>query len=343
MAEPFFLCVEARFSQKNFKNWLSTPLELNGVSNGLVVDCLANFLADFCDGVSQNYLLCRYEKSTKALQFAIHIYDGSTQIPERFIDEVILSIDRAAGDGRGAKIHVWPAEAIKLSLLENVIHCNDEPVWLMEWLNNLSSFSQASSQANWIDHSILQRLADLNRIASASPENPIHIGWLYTDGVAVYAHVSGKTILHDDPAAQHGYSMEFTEPVLYVLEGANPKKMRVLSDNYYSDGNFLWHCNVMSGNSPIVLGTCEDHVPRVFKFAQDDFWDALIVMGNKAWSEACDDTKPTHERLFVKTVEVDGPSFHRVSNGIYFEDQFRRYCIDERLGLSVVDNVAESP
>jgi hypothetical protein len=90
-----------------------------------------------------------------------------------------------------------------------------------------------------------------------------------------------------------------------VLEGANPRTMRMPGETFYSDGRCLWHYDRWSGMVPSFLAHCEGHAPRIFLFV-DCYTDALAVVGDCAWNVAYDDTQPPEERFYFRSTEVDG-------------------------------------
>ena len=336
MAEPLISYAELGISQKGFRAWLAMPFA-SGQSRAVrSIDCLVEFLMEACGIGTGNCLLCRYDKADKQLRFALYMADGSTAASRDAsgnLQHILLSALLCLPKNRKNSpllatniITHWPAETHS---------CNsDVPGWLMEWLECLPLGEGILTQSEWLDHEILELIASIDMIATASPENPSRIGWLYTDGVHVFADVAGKTILTEDPASLNGQRMEFTEPVQYVLEGAIPQKMRALADAYYTDGNILWYCNIFSGNAPQALDDCRGNVPTVYRFSDADI-STLITMGDRAWSEAYDDTRPPHERLYVKCTDIDGASFARNAGMFSFSDRLRHYRLDMRTGLQL--------
>ncbi|MCD5362663.1 hypothetical protein [Chromobacterium aquaticum] len=331
MSEALVFYAEIPLSNQGFNKWLARPMAIDGQAGCSVLDALADYLAQCCDPVAGNALLCRYQRADKTLQFAACLRDGSSRqsrddasFLKRLWQELVSCRGKAGKPGAVADAIVDWSEAGPGDA--------GDPAWFREWLQAMPLLGAPDSQGRWLDREILRALAAIDAVANASPEHPARIGCLYTDGVQVYADVAGKTIMVDDAEAAGGQRMEFSPALSYVLEGAQPRSMRALSDSYYTDGNILWHCNIFAGNAPQALAYCEGQAPRLYKFV-DSSVDALIVLGDMAWSAAMDDSKPPHERYYVKSVAIDGQSFARVAGGNDFQDRFRRYRFDERRGL----------
>lgn len=344
MAEPLVFYAELNISRKGFGSWLALPFSAGGGPPVRILDYLAEALAAAFDPVTGNYLLCRHDKAEKQLQFAVCLADGSSAAAtalEHTLQEMLQGVSTCLPK-RKSRLAEAAGPVVRWPLAPQA-EDPQMPAWLAEWLQALPALAGPESQKQWLDREILTRLDSINRIARATPENPERIGWLYTDGSQVYANVAGKTIMEEDPAAPGGWRYGSTEAVGYVQEGANPRTCRALADSYYTDGNLLWYCNIFSGNPPQALAWCEGLTPQTYRFDCDI--DTLVTLGDRAWSEAFDDDKPPHERLYLKCTEIDGASFTRTLKSIdcdAFSDRLRQYRMDSRTGLQVVDDVNEA-
>ncbi|WP_293761800.1 hypothetical protein [uncultured Aquitalea sp.] len=328
MAEPLILFAEAPLSARGFKQWLASPLTQTDCPGIEVADFLADLLGNACGTSAGNFLLCRHDASTRQLQLAVCLYDGTTEWAQTLAAQ-LHTLCRQADDFR-AKREKRPSVVGQWDdMTENA---PASPPWLETWLAGLDELPMPEEQTQWLDSKILSKLACRNAILSASPEQPVYIGWLYTDGKAVYADVAGKTIYNDAPDIPEGQRFSFTERVCYVLEGLKPESVRQLSECFYTDGETLWYCNVFSGNPPQALGWCDGRTPQIHHLT-DTVPDTLVVLGDNAWSEAFDDSKVPHERLYVKQLAVEGETFRREGKSPRFQDRLRQYRFYERLGL----------
>lgn len=357
MAEPLLIYSEVPLSFAAFKRWLALPSASvendrpTGAENfvGSVCGLIASYIQRACDPATGNYLMCRYDRTQKALQFAACLYDGSTS-DAREDARRLAAIARSAiacqrGNAKSGYIVAaldelnWPPaqhvdEGRTASLGKD--HVDVMPAWFVAWTSALATLGPLESQMEWIDRLILDELRQNALLQQASPERPVRIGWLYTDGQQVYASVAGKSFYVDDPDAPDGQRMERTPDAFYFLEGANPRTMRALCDDYYTDGNLLWHCNIFSGEMPQALAYCKGHTPSIYKFV-DSSIDSLVVMGDSAWNVAYDDSKPPQHRYHVRHTAIDGNTFERIAATRSFRDCRRRYAFDERTGLCPVE------
>lgn len=317
MSEPLLITGRAKISGAAFKRWLNSPVsvaakgELSLVpGHSTILDALVSFVQTICSSsLGQNYLLCRYDKSAKELQFALCLVDASVEWLRQQADDLVEIIQCAPSIAH-----------IELIDLDNA------PEWWGDWIEDIPTLGLPETQADWLDASIRIHLFKSRNLSHASPENLVRIdGPFFTDGQDVIAIIPAiKDWIESDGA-------EIKPEETFVLVGANHTTFRELCESFYSDGHWVWWCNFFCANPPKNLGDCRTHLPKAH--IMDPEWGtSFITLGNTAWSEAYDDSKPPYERLYVKPLEIDGASFTRIGKSHQFKDKNRHYCYS-RLGL----------
>ncbi|WP_423383658.1 hypothetical protein [Burkholderia sp. LMG 32019] len=348
MAEPLIIGVEAVLSRAAFVRWLALPIPSSGVDAILaerqgiadIGQLLASMVSADC------HLMCRYDKGQKTLQLAIYLYDGSTSAARVVVRQFVAAANAALVPQRGKErlrtifmpYGIAPEDMpVEVSGLgpPTLDESGDAPAWIDTWLSAIPTAGPPSEPSVWLDATIRTHLKLLSSLQEASPDHPAYIGTsgaVFTDGEKVYVQGAGTAARADDPSEPGCQFTEYTEGPLYVLEGANPRAMRALCDEFYTDGRILWHYDSFSGTPPQALAYCEGHVPRVFLFVDLDA-DSLAVMGDRAWNAAYDDSKQPEHRYYVRMTEIDGATFERILDTDAFRDQFRQYIFGGRAGL----------
>jgi hypothetical protein len=365
MAEPLILCAEIALPRTAFLRWLALPMpviaeaagfaETSGITN--IGEFLASLLTSACELGTGSHLMCRYDKSQKTLQLATYLYDGSTLDARTDACQLIAVANAAIGLQRSKKVRrsiAIPYGDIPEALLSDAgkpsataLSANDAtPDWFDAWLKAIPTMD-SREQSRWVDPEIRFHRRKMLALQHASPEHPVHIGtsgMIYTDGEKVYVETTRiiRGAENDSESLEEFFRVEYEDGPVYVLEGANPRAMRMLGETFYSDGRCLWHYDRWSGVAPSFVTHCEGHAPRVFLFV-DRYTDALAVVGDCAWNAAYDDNQPPEERFYIRSTEVDGSTFERIPGTDTFRDRFGTYTFEEWTGLSPVTECERRP
>jgi hypothetical protein len=317
MSEPLLITGRAKMSGVAFKKWLNCPISesANGArslvpGHSTILDALVNFVQTICaSSLGQNYLLCRYDKSAKELQFALCLVDASVDWLRQQADDLVEIIQCAPSIA-----HI------------ELIDLGNAPDWWGHWIEDIPLLGSPETQVDWLDASIRINLFKSRDLSLASPENLVQIAWPFvTDGQDVIVTIPAIKDWVDSDGA------EIKPEETFVLAGANHTTFRELCASFYSDGHWVWWCNFFGTQAPQNLGDCRTHLPKAH-IMDPDWGSSFVTLGNTAWSEAYDDSKPPYERLHIKPLEIDGASFTRISKSHQFKDQYRSYCYT-RLGL----------